>query len=60
MEEYNEGLFVVAVYVFVATSFSLPPILVYLFIKISRVIIRANKVLDYAEEGETEARKYHD
>jgi len=60
VEEYNEGVFVVAVYVFVATAFTLPVVIVYLFIKISRVVSRAHKLLDYAEEGEIEARKYHE
>jgi len=59
VEEYNEGLFAVAVYLFVATAFSLPFVIVYLFVKISKVIIRANKVLDYIHEGEEETRKYH-
>lgn len=58
--EYNEGLLVIAVYLFVATAFSLPFVIVYLFVKISKVIIRANKVLDYVNESEIEARKYHE
>ncbi len=60
MEEYNEGLFAVAVYLFVATAFSLPFVIVYLFVKISKVIIRANKVLTYIQDGEEEAKKYHE
>lgn len=60
MEEYNEGLFVVAVYVFVATAFTLPMVIVYLFIRIIKVVKRAHKLLDYATEGEEESRKYHE
>ncbi len=60
MEEYNEGLFAVAVYLFVATAFSLPVVIVYLFMKISKVIHRAHKLLEYVEESEIEARKYHE
>jgi hypothetical protein len=57
--EYNEGLLVIAVYVFVATAFSLPFVIVYLSIRILKVISRAHKFLDYATEGEEESRKYH-
>jgi hypothetical protein len=60
VEDYNEGLFVIAVYIFVATAFSLPPLIVYLFIKILKVINRMNNFLNYATEGEEESRKYHD
>ena len=59
MEEYNEGLLVIAVYIFVATAFSLPIVIVYLFIRIRNVIDRAHKLLDYIQDEEDEARKYH-
>ena len=60
MEEYNEGLLVVAVYVFVATAFTLPIVIVYLFVRISRLIARAHKLLTYVEDSEVETRKYHE
>ena len=60
MEEYNEGLFAVAVYLFVATAFSLPVVILYLFVKISRVINRAHKLLTDVELAEEESRKYHE
>lgn len=58
--EYNEGLLVIAVYVFVATAFSLPVVIMYLFYKISKIITRAHKLLEYVEESEIETRKYHE
>lgn len=60
MSEYNEGLLVIAVYIFVATAFALPAVIVYLFIRVSRLINRAHKLLDYVYEAENETRKYHE
>ncbi len=60
MDDYNEGIFAVAVYIFVATAFSLPIVIVYLFMKISKVITRAHKLLTDVELAEEEARKYHE
>ena len=60
MDSKQEALLVVAVYLFVATSFTLPFLVAYLFIRITRVITRAIKILNYVEEGETESRKYHE
>jgi hypothetical protein len=60
VEEYNEGLLVVAVYVFVATAFTLPMVIVYLFVRISNVIDRAHKLLTDVEIAEEETRKYHE
>lgn len=60
VEEYNEGLLVIAVYIFVATAFSLPLVIVYLFVRISTVIDRAHKLLTDVEIAEEESRKYHD
>jgi hypothetical protein len=60
MSEYNEGLLVVAVYVFVATAFTLPIVIMYLFIRISKIINRAHKLLTYVEQSEEESRKYHE
>jgi hypothetical protein len=58
--EYNEGVLVVAVYVFVATAFSLPVVIAYLFIRIVRLLNRFHKFLSYAEDAEQETRKYHE
>lgn len=60
MNEYEEGMLVIAVYVFVVTVFTLPFLITYLFIKISRTIKRVNRVLEYIYENEEEARKYHE
>jgi hypothetical protein len=60
VQEYNEGLLVIAVYIFVATAFSLPVVIVYLFVRISNVIDRAHKLLTDVEIAEEESRKYHD
>lgn len=60
MDEYTEGLFIVAVYLFVAVAFSLPPLVVYFAIRIRRLIKRADKVLTYVEQSEEESRKYHE
>lgn len=58
MSEYEEGIFIIAVYLFVIVVFTLPFLVTYLFIKISRTVNRANKILNYVEEGEEDARKY--
>lgn len=60
MTEYEEGIFIVAVYLFVITAFTLPFLISYLFIKVSRTVKRANKVLDFIYENEEEQRKYHE
>lgn len=60
MDEYTEGLLVVAVYLFVATAFSLPALIIYLYVRINRVIKKANAILTYVEQSEEESRKYHD
>lgn len=60
MNEYEEGLLVVAVYVFVVTVFTLPFLITYLFIKITKTVNRANKLLGYLYESEEESRKYHE
>lgn len=60
MNEYEEGMLVVAVYVFVVTVFTMPFLITYLFVKISRTVQRANKLLSYVEEAEEETRKYHE
>lgn len=60
MDEYTEGVFIVAVYIFVVVAFSLPFLVAYLFVRINRTINRAKKILDYVTESEEEARKYHD
>lgn len=60
MEEYNEGLLVIAVYVFVVTAFSLPFVIGYLFYRISKAINKANKLINYIYEVEEETRKYHE
>lgn len=60
MDEYTEGLFVVAVYMFVAVAFSLPPIIIYLYIRITNTINKANKLIQYLYESEEEGRKYHE
>lgn len=60
MDEYTEGLLVVAVYLFVATAFSLPALIIYLYVRINRTVKRANKILEYVEEAEQETRKYHE
>ena len=60
MNEYEEGLLVIAVYVFVITVFTLPFLITYLFIRIARTVKRANKLIQYIYEEETESRKYHE
>lgn len=60
MDEYTEGLFVVAIYLFVVVAFSLPPIIIYLYVRIMRTIKKANKILEYVEQSEEESRKYHE
>ncbi len=60
MNEYEEGMLVIAVYVFVATVFTMPFLITYLFVKISRTVKRANKLLEFIYEGEEETRKYHE
>ncbi len=58
MGEKEEALLVVAVYAFVVIVATLPFLITYLFIRISRTIKRANKVIEYLYESEQEARKY--
>jgi hypothetical protein len=60
MDEYREGLFVIAVYLFVITAFSLPPLMIYLYVRITRTINRANKLITNLYEAEEETRKYHE
>lgn len=60
MDEYTEGLFVVAVYLFVAVAFSLPPIVIYLYVRITRTIRKANRLIDFIYEQEEETGKYHE
>lgn len=60
MNEYEEGMLVIAVYVFIVTVFTLPFLITYLFVKISRTVQRATKLLDYLYETEEEGRKYHE
>ena len=60
MEEYNEGIFAVAVYLFVATAFSLPFVVGYLFYRVIKVVKRATNLINYIYEGESETRKYHE
>lgn len=60
MNEYEEGMLVIAVYVFVVTVFTLPFLITYLFVKITRTVNRAIKILDYVEENEIESRKFHE
>lgn len=58
MSEYEEGMLVIAVYVFVATVFTLPFLAGYLFIKFNRTLNRATRVLTFIENEEEEKRKY--
>lgn len=60
MSEYEEGMLVIAVYVFVVIVFTLPFLIGYLFLKIHRVVKRATKILEYVEESEVESRKFHE
>lgn len=60
MDEYTEGLFIVAVYLFVAVAFSLPPLVLYFVIRIRKIIKRADNILNYVEQSEEENRKYHE
>lgn len=60
MDEYTEGLFVIAVYLFVVTAFTLPFIIVYLSVRILKLINRISRFLMYAEQNEEESRKYHE
>ena len=60
MDEEVEALFVIAIYVFMITAFTTPFLIGYLFIKISRTVKRANKVLDFIHENEEETRKFHE
>ena len=59
MDEYTEGIFVFAVYLFVVVAFSLPPLVIYFIIRIRRIIKRADNILSYVEENEKEANKFH-
>ena len=59
MDEYTEGIFVVAVYLFVVVAFSLPPLIIYFVMRIRNIIKRADNILTYVEENEKEARKYN-
>lgn len=60
MSEYEEGMLVIAVYVFVVTVFTLPFLVTYLFVKFNRTLNRANRVLTFIQDGEEEQRKYHE
>lgn len=60
MDEYTEGLLVVAAYVASLTAFSLPFLVGYLFIKAKRALSRIINVVKYVEENERESRKYHE
>lgn len=60
MSEHEEGMLIIAVYVFIVTVFTLPFLIGYLFLKITKTVNRAIKVLDYVEESEIETRKYHE
>lgn len=60
MNEYEEGMLVVAVYVFVVTVFTMPFLMRYLFIKVNKTVNRAKKVLELIYENEAEERKYHE
>lgn len=60
MSEQEEVLLVVSVYAFVLVVFTMPILIAYLFVKITRTIKRANKILDYIYESEEESRKYHE
>lgn len=58
MEQYQEGLLTIAIYIFIITAFSLPFIVARVYYKIIRVISRADKLLKYAQQNEEESRKY--
>lgn len=58
MSEQDEAILVIAVYVFVVIVFTLPFVITYLFVRIHKIVNRANKILSYVEENEEEARKY--
>lgn len=60
MDEYTEGLFVIAVYLFVVVAFSLPPLIIHLYIRITRTINKANRLIEFIYESEEESRKYHE
>ncbi len=60
MDEYTEGLLVVAVYLLALTAFALPFLVGYLFIRINRAINKAWDVINYIDEQEKETTKYHD
>lgn len=60
MSNIEEGLVTVAVYMFFLSAVSLPLLIAYFSRKINRVINKADKLVDYANEQETEARKYRD
>lgn len=60
MNEYDEGILVVAVYTFVVIVFTLPFLIGYLFRKTNRTLNRWIKFLHYVEEAEEESRKYHE
>ena len=60
MSEYDEVIFVVAVYVFIVTALTMPFLVGYLFYRINKTVNRATKILDYVEDSEVENRKYHE
>lgn len=60
MSEYEEGMLIIAVYVFIVTVFTLPFLVTYLFVKFNRTLNRANKVLTFIHDEEIESRKYHE
>jgi hypothetical protein len=60
MSNLHEGLVIVGVYLFFLSAVSLPFLIAYFSMRISKVIKKADKLVDYATEQETEARKYHE
>jgi hypothetical protein len=60
MNEYEEVITTIAIYIFIVMSFSLPFIVAYFSRKINRTLNKTNKLLDYARESEEEYRKYHE
>lgn len=60
MTEMEEALITIAIYVFIISCFSLPLIIARLYYKANRTINRADKLLDYVQTSEEDARKYRD
>lgn len=60
MNQYEEGLLTIAIYLFIITAFALPFIVGSLYYKANRTINKADKILRYVQQNEEDSRKYRE